>query len=53
MHTILETVAYVSVCVALPAILLVGEIKAERKRRRRAEADRHGVLLVEVDGGRR
>ena len=46
MHTILETVAYVSVCVALPAILLVGEIKAERKRRRRAEADRHGVLLV-------
>ena len=40
MRTILETVAYVSVCVALPAILLIGEIKAERKRRRRAEADR-------------
>lgn len=40
MHTTLDMVAYVSVCVALTAILLIGEINAERKRRRRAEADR-------------
>lgn len=33
MHTVLETVAYVSVCVALHAILLIGEIKADGGRR--------------------
>ena len=40
MHTISETVVYVAICVAMPVILLIGEIKAERERRRRAEADR-------------
>ena len=40
MHTITETVVYVAICVAMPVILLIGEIKAERERRRRAEDDR-------------
>ena len=33
MHTISETVVYVAICVALPAILLIGEIKADGGRR--------------------
>lgn len=40
MHPIVETTVYVVICVALPVIMLIGEIKAERERRRRAEADR-------------
>lgn len=40
MHIISETAVYVAICAALPAILLIGEIKAERERRRRAEDDR-------------
>ena len=40
MHIISETAVYVAICVAMPVILLIGEIKAERERRRRAEADR-------------
>ena len=40
MHTISETAVYLAICAALPVILLIGEIKAERERRRRAEADR-------------
>lgn len=40
MHTISETIVYVAICVALPVILLIGEVKAERERRRRAEAER-------------
>lgn len=40
MHIISETAVYVAICAALPVILLIGEIKAERERRRRAEADR-------------
>ena len=41
MHIISETAVYVAICAALPVILLIGEIKAERERRRRAEADRY------------
>ena len=40
LHTISETVVSVAICVAMPVILLIGEIKAERERRRRAEDDR-------------
>ena len=40
MHIISETAVYVAICAALPVILLIGEIKAERERRRRAEDDR-------------
>ena len=40
MHIISETAVYVAICAALPVILLIGEIKAERERRRMAEAER-------------
>ena len=40
MHIISETDVYVAICAALTVILLIGEIKAERERRRRAEDDR-------------
>ena len=40
MNIISETDVYVAICAALPVILLIGEIKAERERRRRAEDDR-------------
>ena len=32
MHIIPETDVYVAICAALPDILLIGEIKAERRR---------------------
>ena len=32
MHIISETAVYVAICAALTVILLIGEIKAERRR---------------------
>lgn len=52
MHIISETAVYVAICAALPVILLIGEIKAERERRRRAEDDRD-LLAQAMPRGRR